>query len=117
MTSTNSTVYLFTADGMGSTADGTLRHKLTATFLRLQAESGALPRAICFYTDGVQLVCDSSPVLDELRVLEERGVRLVICSTCLNSLGLADKVRVGVVGGMGDIVTAMQTADKVITLS
>jgi sulfur relay (sulfurtransferase) complex TusBCD TusD component (DsrE family) len=75
-----------------------------------------LPDAICFYTDGVKLVCAGSPVLAELESLEQEGVRLVICKTCLDYLGLADRVQVGVVGGMTDIITAMWEADTVITL-
>jgi intracellular sulfur oxidation DsrE/DsrF family protein len=75
-----------------------------------------LPKAICFYTDGVKLVCAGSPVLTELRGLEARGVHLVICQTCLNYFGLADQVQLGVVGGMTDIITAVWGADTVITL-
>lgn len=75
-----------------------------------------LPVAICLYTDGVKLACDGSPVLDELSVLEFKGVRLILCQTCLNAYGLNDKVKVGLVGGMGDIMTAMWQADSVITL-
>jgi intracellular sulfur oxidation DsrE/DsrF family protein len=110
-------VYLFTNNGLGTTADEALRHRLAAMFLRLQAVSEILPRALCFYTEGVRLVCEGSPVLAELGALEAKGVRLVICSTCLDAFGLDEKVRVGIVGGMGDIVTAMQTADSVVTLS
>jgi hypothetical protein len=117
MPTSKATVYLFTNDGLGMTSDQALRHKLTATFLRLQAESGLLPRVLCFYTDGVRLVCEGSPVLAELRALEEKGVRLVVCSTCLNVFGLEQQVCVGVVGGMGDIVTAMETADSAVTMS
>jgi hypothetical protein len=43
-------------------------------------------------------------------------VRLVICKTCLVCFGLADQVRLGVVGGMTDIITAMWEADSVVTL-
>lgn len=45
-----------------------------------------------------------------------KGVRLIICSTCLNYLNLTDKVQVGIVGGMTDIIEAQRRADKVITL-
>jgi sulfur relay (sulfurtransferase) complex TusBCD TusD component (DsrE family) len=48
--------------------------------------------------------------------LEAQGVHLVICQTCLDTLGLADQVRCGVVGGMTDIITAMWRADTVIDL-
>jgi hypothetical protein len=41
---------------------------------------------------------------------------LIVCSTCLNYFNLTDKVQVGIVGGMGDILEAQIKADKVITL-
>ena len=59
---------------------------------------------------------EGSPVLETLLSLEKKGVRLVLCSTCLNYYNLTDKVRVGIVGGMGDILEAQQRASKVITL-
>jgi sulfur relay (sulfurtransferase) complex TusBCD TusD component (DsrE family) len=75
-----------------------------------------IPSQICFYTDGVKLCVNDSPVLDELRVLSQKGVELVLCSTCLDTFGLSDQVAIGVVGGMGDIVTAMMNADNAVTL-
>ena len=59
---------------------------------------------------------EGSPVLDNLRALEEQGVRLVLCKTCLEAFGLLDRVRVGVIGGMPDILTAQWKAGKVIAL-
>jgi len=109
------TVILVTNDGMGK-ADAQLQHTLIAKYLELLAASGELPNAICFYTDGVKLAVEGSPVLTQLAALEEKGVRLVLCSTCLNYFGLAEKVRVGIVGGMGDILEAQVKAEKVITL-
>lgn len=109
------TVLVITRDGMGS-ADTALQHTLIEKYLSLIEVADLLPAAICFYTDGVRLVCDGSPVLAELRALEARGVRLVVCSTCLNALGLADALQVGIVGGMADIIDAQWRADKVITL-
>ena len=75
-----------------------------------------LPAVICFYAEGVFLVVEGSPVLETLRSLEAKGVRLVICNTCLNFYELADKVQVGVVGGMTDMIEAQNLAAKVITL-
>lgn len=71
---------------------------------------------ICFYTDGVKLVIDDSPILSQLSALEDKGVRLIICATCLIYFGIRDRVQVGIVGGMGDILEAQTKADKVITL-
>ncbi len=109
------TVLLITREGMGA-GDTTLQIKLLDTYLRLLMENGSLPAAICFYTDGVKLVVDGSPLLDRLAQLEQNGVRLILCSTCLNYFGLLEKVQVGIVGGMPDIIEAQVRAVKVITL-
>ncbi len=106
---------LITRDGMGS-AEVTLQHKLLDTYLRLLSDHDSLPSVICFYTDGVKLVVEGSSFLERLSQLERRGVRLIACSTCLEYFGLTDKVRVGIVGGMPDILEAQSRAGKVITL-
>ncbi len=111
----SSTVILINSDGMGR-GDPELQHKLISTYLKLLLENKYLPTAICFYTEGVRLVVEGSPILEELRILEQSGIRLVICGTCLNHYGLADKVQVGIVGGMNDILEYQWLADKVITL-
>jgi len=102
-------------DGMGA-ADSELQHLVLLKYLLLLQENNTLPGAICFYTSGVKMVVESSPVLDVLQSLEARGVRLIVCKTCLDHYGLLEKVRVGIVGGMGDIIAAQWLADKVISL-
>lgn len=109
------TVVLVTRPGMGS-GDSELQRKLFITYLKVLMENGSLPGAICFYTDGVKMVVEGSPVLDLLKEIEARGVHLILCRTCLEHFGLLDQVRVGVVGGMGDIVAAQTVAAKVVAL-
>lgn len=108
-------VILITREGMGS-ADPVLQQKVLGTYLKLLLENGSLPSAICFYTDGVKLVVEGSPFLEQLSQVESKGVRLISCSTCLNYFELTEKVRVGIVGGMPDILEAQTRANKVITL-
>lgn len=108
-------VLLFTRNGMGD-APADLQQTLAFKFLNLTLQSGDLPAKILFYAEGVRLACAGSGVLEALRALEARGVELILCQTCLNYLGLADQVQVGTVGGMGDILEALQKAGKVISL-
>ena len=110
-----SILVMITNDGMGK-GDPELQHKLIKTYFRLLDESDTLPAVICFYTDGVKLVVQGSPVIEQLKALEAKGVHLILCSTCLNHYGLLDKVQVGIIGGMTDIIEAQWRADKVITL-
>jgi len=116
MDNSKAIVFIFKNNGMGMTTEQPLMDKLTKTFLNLVKQDPNLPRVICFYTEGVKLACEGSPVLDELRSLETMGVRIILCQTCLDYFGLIDKVQVGIVGGMGDIITAMSQADSVITV-
>jgi hypothetical protein len=111
----NDAVYLFTRNGMGE-APADLQQPLVKKFLSLLLEGKQFPALILFYTEGVKLACQGSPVLDELRNLEAAGVKLILCQTCLNYFKLADKIEVGIVGGMGDIIEGMSKAGKLITL-
>ncbi|HEX2995148.1 MAG TPA: DsrE family protein [Anaerolineales bacterium] len=109
------TVVLITNNGMGS-ADEKLQLMLIGKYFELLLQSEDVPAAICFYTNGVKLVCEGSPVIEALHNLESKGVRLIVCTTCLNYFNLMGQVKAGIVGGMGDILEAQMKAEKVITL-
>ena len=113
--STHDTVILVTNNGMGK-GPQELQLTLITKYLELLNLQDDLPAAMCFYTEGVRLVTEGSPVIEKLQALEEKGVRLVVCSTCLNYFGLIEKIKIGIVGGMGDILAAQWQAAKVITL-
>jgi sulfur relay (sulfurtransferase) complex TusBCD TusD component (DsrE family) len=110
------TVILITRYGMGHSQLADLPIKLIEKYFNLMLQGQEYPKAICFYTDGVKLTVTGSPVLNQLKKLEQKGVRLIICSTCLDAMGLTKNVEVGVVGGMPDILEAQMKADKVITI-
>ncbi len=107
------TVILVTNYGMGK-SDETLQIKLLGKYLQLITEGDLLPNSICFYTDGVKCVAADSPILPQLKAIEKKGVRLIVCNTCLEHLGL--EASAGIVGGMPDIIEAQFSSDKVITL-
>ena len=109
------TLILVTNDGLGH-APPELGRKVFVKYLELREENGTPPGVIAFYTRGVMLVTEGSPALERLRSLEARGVRLIVCKTCIDFFGVADQVRVGIVGGMGDILAAQILARKVITV-
>jgi sulfur relay (sulfurtransferase) complex TusBCD TusD component (DsrE family) len=110
------TVILVTRYGMGHSQVADLPLKLIEKYFSLLLQGMDLPRAICFYTDGVKLTVAGSPVLDQLKELDRKGVRIIICSTCLEAMGLTKDVEVGIVGGMPDILEAQAKADKVISI-
>ena len=106
------TIVVLNQDQMGH-GDRALGQKILGTFLK---KSIALPHfsAIVFWNAGVKLVAADSPVLAELRLLEERGVDLVPCGTCVAHFGVTPAV--GKVSDMDTIVREIGRAAKVITL-
>ncbi len=108
-------VILVTNSGLGNGEKG-LREKMMGVFLRTLDTFPQLPGKILFYTEGVKLVVEGSPVIGELRALEEKGVPLIACGTCLDYFGLKDQVVVGEVGGMASILDAMMQAEKVLSV-
>ena len=111
----NNTVILVANNRMGN-AEEKLQQTLIAKYLELLMQNNSLPAALCFYTAGVKLVCEGSPVIEQLNSFEEKGVRLIVCSTCLSYYELDEKVKIGIVGGMGDIIEAQAKAEKVISI-
>ncbi len=106
------TVLVLNQDQMGH-GDRALGQRILGTFLK---KSIALPGhvTIVLFNSGVKLVAEGSPVLIELRALEERGVDLVPCGTCLQHYGIVPAV--GKVADMDAIVRELGKAGKVITL-
>ena len=109
------TLVTITRDGMGQ-ADRDLQRKLLGTWLQLTLDNGTLPGAIALFADGVRTAGEGSPFLGSLQALEARGVHIILCKTCLDAFALSDQVRVGIVGGMGDILAAQVKAAKVVAL-
>ena len=110
-----STVILFTSNGMG-VAHEDLAQTLVKNYLGLLKDEKKLPAALLFYGEGVKLVSEGSQVLDSLVELERKGVKMLACKTCLNFYNLIDRVKVGHIGTMADILTFQLEADKVISV-
>ena len=73
-----------------------------------------LPSKILFYNSGAYLTCEDSDSLEDLKTLEAEGVEIYTCGTCLNFYDITDKLAVGSITNMYDIVEMMEKAGKVI---
>lgn len=106
------TVVVLNQDQMGH-GDRALGQRILVTFLRKAIGLSGLD-TIVMYNSGVRLVAAESPVLAELRALEDRGVDLVPCGTCLQHYGITPAV--GKASDMDTILSELGRAAKVITL-
>jgi selenium metabolism protein YedF len=93
-----------------------LGKKLMGAFLKKLWASDSKPGQIVFYNSGVKLLGPDSPVLDALNALFDSGVDLLACGTCITYFELDDKIKVGRVSNMEEIVASFLNSDDVITI-
>lgn len=96
--------------------DDTLGRKLIVNFMGTLKEMGPELWRLILLNGGVKLSVEGSECLPALQALEKEGISILVCGTCLNFFELLEKKRVGETTNMLDIVTAMQLADKVISV-
>ncbi len=101
--------------GMGR-GDEELGSKLMLAHLTVLTDPDRIPEAVVFFNSGVKIVCEGSVALAPLRELEQQGVKLMACGTCIDSFNLREKVEVGTISNMPTITDTMLAADKVISL-
>jgi selenium metabolism protein YedF len=89
---------------------------LIRSFLHTLREAGLQPRKIIFITSGVKLACKGSDVLEDLRSLSSRGVEIFSCGTCLDYFGLKEKMQVGRISNMYEILNSLAQAGKVLKM-
>ncbi len=94
--------------------DDTLGAALMKSFIYTLTEAEVLPECMIFYNGGVWLTTEGSPVLEDIQRLEEAGVEILSCGTCLNFYGLEQKLKVGQVTNMYVIVEKQQKAFRII---
>jgi selenium metabolism protein YedF len=94
--------------------DDELGALLLRSFLKTQAQLERRPDTIIFYNRGVTLCCEGSPLLDDLRALEDAGVEIIACGTCLNFFELVDRLAVGRVTDMLEIAGRLAGAGSIV---
>jgi selenium metabolism protein YedF len=107
-----STVVVFSSDRMGE-GDPELGAILMRAFCQTIVQVEA-PQKLLFYNRGVFLTLGDSPVLSELKGLEEMGVGLLVCGTCLDFYKIRDRLAVGQVSNMFSILESQMQAGRII---
>lgn len=106
------TVVVFASDRMGEgdpELGAILMRAFCATIVQLPA-----PQKLLFYNRGVFLTLNDSPVLSELKGLEEMGVGLLVCGTCLDFYKVRERLAAGQVSNMFSILEAQMQAGRII---
>lgn len=72
-----------------------LGKRILAQLLNTLALSDRRPQYIVLVNTGAKLAAAGSDLVEPLRELEEKGVLILVCGTCINYFGLEGKLAVG----------------------
>jgi len=98
----NHDVILIGQPGLGS-GDMELGGMILANFLRLLGERESLPEYIVLWNEGVKIAVQDSSWINHLKNLEDKGVKILSCQTCVEFFGLEGKIAAGEITGMVQI--------------
>ena len=104
---------VLSANTMG-TGDVKLGTSLMKAFVFALTKQEQLPDTILCYNTGAYLTCEGADTLEDLKLLESEGVTILTCGTCLDFYGLKEKLAVGSVTNMYDIVERMENAAQIV---
>lgn len=107
------TVLQLSADVMGAGNDE-LGKALMKAFVYAASQLDPLPDAVVCYNGGVRLTIPEADTFADLKAMEEAGVRIIVCGTCANFYGLTEKVAVGTISNMYDILQTLNEAGRII---
>jgi len=107
------TVFVFTSNVMGYGNDG-LGTVLMKAFIHTALDLDKKPDIMVFYNTGVKLAASDSDVIDDLKALQEKGVKMLICGTCVNFFDLTGKIGAGNISNMYDIAGTLTTAGRIV---
>ncbi|KPL00677.1 MAG: response regulator SirA [candidate division Zixibacteria bacterium SM23_73_3] len=108
-------VIVINNDKMGH-GDEELGIRLMTNFLKRLIDAQLKPQMLVLYNSGVKLAAKGSLVLESFHSLENLGVQIICCGTCVNFYGLADQIEAGRVTNMPEIVKVLTEAKAIVTL-
>lgn len=110
---TSKVVVAISSQKMGD-GDEQLGQVLMKGFIFALSQLEELPQTILFYNGGAHLTTKDSDSLEDLKLMEEQGVEILTCGTCLDFYGKKDQLEVGSITNMYTIVETLAKADKII---
>ncbi len=107
--------YVIGTDKLGKGSDD-LGKILMKSFLYTMSETKPYPDFLIFLNSGVKLTTSGSDSLEDLKKLNQAGVKIVSCGTCLDFFEIKGNLEVGSISNMYDIVEMITKSHKTITI-
>ncbi len=107
------TVLVLDADTLGR-GDDELGSQLMVNFLRTIAFRDEVPGTVVCYNTGVKLAEQGSSAVPMLEALAQKGAEIVLCGTCVSYFKMAERLALGRVSNMQEIVDLLMNAGRTI---
>ena len=85
-------------------------------FIYTLTDSKPYPKSILLVNSGVKLSTENYDTIENLKILEEAGVEILSCGTCLDYYGLKGSLKLGSVTNMYTIVDIMKNSLQTISI-
>jgi selenium metabolism protein YedF len=108
-------VILVSSNRLGS-GDQSLGESILETYFTILKQRDELPQAVFCMNSGVLTMTGDSFVSVHLKEMEEKGVDILACKTCVDHYGVEEKLTVGKVSGMAHFIE-LSSKYEVITIS
>jgi selenium metabolism protein YedF len=106
-------VFVIASNMMGSGNDE-LGAILMKSFVNTTTNLEHCPDIIILYNAGVKLATVEGGAVDDLKALEEKGVKILVCGTCVNFFELNGKIMAGNLSNMYEIADTLSTAGRIV---
>jgi selenium metabolism protein YedF len=104
---------VLSSNQMGS-GEEKLGKSLMKAFVFALTRQDQLPETILCYNSGAYLTCEDADTLEDMKSLEAEGVTILTCGTCLDFYGIKEKLAVGSVTNMYEIVEKMEASKLIV---
>ena len=114
--STTDTAYFIGKEFIGD-GDRDFGNNLMKMALYTLSEADKAPKYLLFMNGGVKLLQkDEEQICENVKAMEEKGTKVLVCGACLNYYGITEELGAGEVSNMYVILGAMEDSAKVVTL-
>lgn len=115
LSSSSPAIFAFGSASMGQ-GDPELGHILVKGLIYALSQQDKVPACCLFFNDGARLTCEGSDTVEDIRVLESRGCKILTCGTCLDFHHLREALAVGAVTNLYEIAKILSDQSGVVTV-
>ncbi len=94
--------------------DKELGEVLMKAFLGCISKLSRRPAVMAFMNEGVKLVLPESSACEYIKELEKAGTKILVCGTCTTHFDITNKIAVGTISNMFEIMEMITGADNTL---